>query len=130
MIEKHKPDIMILDLHYFGFRCVGGTLGETKFATYVWNKYGIPNVYISPACEAVWKELKLHESRPLAIIERPFRDEVLINVINSAFGDAERRVHAGARIRGLLTREDRKRIRASVKRARKPVSGGPLGRGK
>lgn len=118
MIEKYRPNIMILDLHLLGFCCLGGKLKDIKFATYAWNKFGIPHVYISPASKSVWKEIKLNESRPLAIIKRPFREEALINIINNAFADFEERIHMVAKIRRLLTKEDKTLIRMATKRSK------------
>jgi hypothetical protein len=115
MIEKHRPNVMILDLSYFGFRCIDGKLRETKFATYVWNKYGIPHVYISPASKFVWKEIRLNESRPLAIVKRPICRETLINVMNNAFGDSDGRANVVAKLRRRLTKGDKNLIRLATK---------------
>lgn len=115
MIENHRPNIMILDLSFFGLRCIDGRLRETKFATYVWNKFGIPHVYISPASRCVWKEMKLNESRPLAIVERPFSSESLINAINKSFIDSDGKANVVAKIRKRLTKEDKSLIRLAIK---------------
>ena len=115
MIEKHGPNVMILDLFYFGFRCIDGRLRETRFATYIWNKYGIPHVYISQASKFIWKEIKLNESRPLAIVERPFSRENLVNVMNKSFGDSEGKATMVTKLRTRLTKEDKNLIRLAVK---------------
>ena len=114
IIEKAKPKIMIIDLHYYGTSCINGKLHERVFAAYVWNRFAIPHIYISPAGKNVWEELRLFESKPIAIIESRHRYANLIDVVKNECYGFEDRIKQANELKLTLKREEEDMVKSLV----------------
>ncbi len=111
IILHRRPQLMIVDVYMYGFRqfSTKTLIDEYKFPTYIWNKYGIPHIYLSCIPKNSLRKIGFYKSHPIEVFIKPYKitefTEKLIDAVSRFDGIKK------TKIRNVLTNQELSTIR-------------------